>query len=153
VFNRFSKPKEPKQPLQTIDLSEDTEENQQQSQATSRYALGAVRKDFFKKPQAYIDLSDDEDQIASFSQNQILSSTAFKSKDRNSIYTSSVPSPINQTKRSETSVLPEIKPINSLQEKQSRIGACKSDAIESIVRKFNESREFKDRAILEEKIK
>lgn len=151
VFN-FNKKKQPKQqPVQTIDLSEEADENLQQSQAKASYSHN--RKSDFKKPQAYIDLSDDDDvQLTSFSQNQILSSTVLKSNDRRK----SMQPPatvketsINQSRRSISSI-PEIKPINTLQEKQANIRACDPDVINSIVRKFHESREFKDRAILEE---
>lgn len=155
VFKRFTKSKQSKEvkqiPVQTIDLSEDVEVSHQRQSQTStykkqNYSLGAIRKSIFKKPQAYIDLSDDEDHLTNFSPNQILSSTILKPTDKRR----SLNMQFDQSRKSETSVLPDIKPINSLQEKQANLRACQPDAIDSIVRKFNESREYKDRAISEE---
>lgn len=91
----------------------------------------------FKKPNVFVDVSDDDDDdddLHTFIQRtSILSSTMRKDKPA---------SPTSSHSKSTTSsmIIPNIKPINSLQERQNSKNCLKDNAIDEIIKKFKENK-------------
>lgn len=131
------------EPIQIVDLSSDETETYPGAVArgepsqTNRFPPQYRKSSFeFKKPSAFIDLSDDEDSDA-FAKNAPLSSTINLDKKSESLT------------RSRASIVPDVKPVNSLAEKQQSRNCLKDDAIASIVLRFEDSQRKNDSQINE----
>lgn len=128
------------EPIQTVDLSSDETETSGGAAGGSgsnhhfplQYRTSAFE---FKKPSAFVDISDDEDSDP-FMSPAPASSTIIQ--NRKSEGGGSRSSSFRKNE-STTSVVPDVKPVNSLAEKQQSRNCLKDDAIASIVRRFEEA--------------
>jgi hypothetical protein len=124
--------------LTTIDLSDDNDVTN--SRFSGNYSRGNRMS-----TKAVIDLSDDEEtgdeQIGNFSNDRLLSSTMMKS------YVG-MQRQVNASFTNNNATL-EVKPVNSLKEKQANISACDPYALDKINKKFNGNREQREITILE----
>jgi hypothetical protein len=126
-------------PVTTIDLSDDRSDD---DVYLSQMPLSNRKSDFmFKKPTAYVDLLDDDlDQVV-FNRKSVLSSTIISKPTRKENESNAIDN---------SSVYEQISPINSLKEKQSLRKSLQEDAIQNIIKKFQNSRHLKDKQILEQ---
>lgn len=140
--------KQEPQQVATIDLSDDNDNAykpaSQKSSPTKEFSFNSRKSDFsFKKPTAFVDLSDDETD-REFDRDQLFSSTQIvKSRDREQ---NSSGTKMTESKFS----IPTLPAVNTLKERQSLRSSLQDDAIQKIVDKFNQKREQKDRSITEE---
>lgn len=145
--NDFMKPRE--ELIETVDLSQE-EPQFTHAAAAGDYPTRRQSNPFylqdkytFKKPSAFVDVSDDEDIEPSFARDPIISSTLIKAKNEHSNSISS------QNKSSSPFTVPEVAPVNSLRDRQQSRNCLQDDAISSIVQKYHESRSKNDFKIRE----
>jgi hypothetical protein len=133
------------EPIQTVDLSSDETETSTGGavggESSNRYTRQYGSSVFeFKKPSAFVDLSDDEDSDPFMNIAPVTSTIAKKSESVSR--TSSF-----RKNDSTNSVVPDVKPVNSLAERQQSRNCLKHDVISSIVQKFQESQRKNDSQI------
>lgn len=135
------------EPIQTVDLSSDETETSAggaESSHQNRYPLQYRSNAFeFKKPSAFVDLSDDEDSDP-FISTAPVSSTIIQNKKSEGV---SRTSSFRKNESMTSVVVPDVKPVNSLAEKQQSRNCLKEDVISTIVRKFQESQRKNDSQI------
>lgn len=141
--SHHAQPKLNNKPIVTVDLSSDEAENDHpivkpifQPFQRSNYQSMPHRSDF-KKPSIapFVDLSDDDDDDLQFTGRTLgFSSTLVRGKK--------LPSPMSSNSKSNSSstIVPSVNPVNSLQERQNSKSCLKDDCIQSIIRKFNDSK-------------
>lgn len=117
------------------------EETSQTNRFPSQYRASVFE---FKKPSAFVDLSDDEDSDPFVTASPV-SSTINQNKKSTCLTMSSS----FRKNDSTTSIVPEVKPVNSLAEKQQSRNCLKDDAIASIVLRFEDSQRKNDSQINE----
>lgn len=152
TINRMNDPS-----LITIDLSAEENTENRRNLPNSKYVFRSTKARPDDKTRDIVDLSDDDDDDDDhgishhFShQNKFLSSTFLRSPTDKLLNFGGARK--NEIFQAEIDV-PKVTPINTLKEKQAQNKACDPDAIDKITKRFQESREEKDRSISEEKLK
>ena len=132
------------EPIATVDLSSDETETSAGAAGgevllnrfVTHYPLRALP---FKKPSTFVELSDDED-TDPFSLIVPMSSTIIKKND--SVHKSS-----NFKRDDSVTSIPDVKPVNSLLERQQSRGCLKLDALDEIFRRSKANRQKNDSQI------
>lgn len=157
-------------PIATIDLSDENDFTNSTRLSKNNFILSdEIRKHDLKiKSQLTIDLSDNDDNDvdaiddedfkgANFSRREAIFSSTFvkPTPGRYASQNAKLNASTHKTSSDDSLkvLLPDVKPINTLKEKQAFNKACEPDAIEKICQKFQELRQVKDQNILEEQIK
>lgn len=138
------------QHIETVDLSSDeTEASTAAAPDIESYRNTLFQRTSnceFKKPSAFVDVSDDEDSPQQFNRESILSSTLIQKKKNEA----SSPVSSQQKSFSQTSVsVPEVAPVNSLRDRQLSRLCLQEDAISSIVKLYSRKQKEKDSQILD----
>jgi hypothetical protein len=136
------------EPIQTVDLSSDETETSAgaafggETSRTSRFTTQFPSRAFeFKKPSAFVDLSDDDDSD-DFFQVAPASSTIIQSKKNDAVRRST-----DLRREESTFAVPDVKPVNSLAEKQQTRDCLKSNILDLLYRKHKENRQKNDSQI------
>lgn len=133
------------EPIPTVDLSSDETEETSAGAAggsANRYTQYRSSAFEFKKPSPFVDISDDDDSDP-FISAAPASSTIIQSKKSEGVSrTSSF-----RKNESAVSIVPDVKPVNSLAERQQSRNCLKEDVITSIVQRFEESKRKNDSQI------
>lgn len=141
------------QHIETVDLSSDETEAsaaaiaEVDSYQTNRFQ-SLYRKNYFefKKPPAFVDISDEDDFSRNFSRESVLSSTLDQNKKIDAL------SPTSSQRKSlsmSSNSVPEVAPVNSLRDRQQSRKCLQEDAISSIVKLYGEKQKEKDSQILD----
>jgi len=149
----------PRRPIETISLSDDEDDDAATAAAVRRQQTQRnyshhqrIGPGSSKPPINFVDLSDEDD--INFGPANILSSTHLsKTHDFKSPAGSLNSSRKANTSDASVTSCPDVKPINTLRERQQSKACMQENAIDSIVRKFQESKKQRDSLIKSEEIK
>lgn len=139
--------------IETVDLSSDETEastpaaaNSDMYQANRFQSLHRKSNFEFKKPSAFVYISDEDDSPQNFMRESVLSSTFIQQKKN------AASSPVTSERKSQSQLsvsVPEVAPVNSLRDRQQSRKCLQEDAISSIVKLYGEKQKEKDSQILD----
>ncbi|CRK90990.1 CLUMA_CG004678, isoform A [Clunio marinus] len=142
------------EPIATVDLSSDDTETSgghiTKREPPELRRFSSIRNSFdFKKPEAYFELSDDENEPFG---SDVLSSTRFNDRKKDYIDRNRVSDHNNQSQTSfrTSTKIPEITPVNSLKERQGIRDCMQDDVIQNIIDSYTKKKKEKDSRIQEE---